>query len=469
MDKTLKKYVEAGVQVDIIDCPQSSPALAFNIRDTSEDEIAYEEKLDEVSPMRNEKDSEDMPNQRKNLVEDLVDPGHTPESTSANGLIVPPIWNRNGKLCSNRSFDAKGDDINVTPVRAQYEDEDMDLPDINGQPEDISSYEEWRKGNCRFMCIACRNYSTNSLFSLWSHVGAKHNLNRTKYLSKYFDPCIKSIKIKCPICNKSVRHEASVLEEHAKTVHSIRLRKLYDIHKAKYGKGVSDCYKDSEQVTKVVKSRTNQKQSFYNLRRDRTQVQKFEARKRGHSDENEQHKSAEDVKKDMTKLTESLQLHEEGAESRLELGRHMKARVVRVRLSKTSSEWRLNDGQDETGDGAGYEGNDQNSKEDNEHAHVDRPKYRETQTPTWRTVAEDDEEVTPATSEEEDMNVDISEEKESDSRLSRITCLVCYKNFPKNLFEDHLPRAHNTSLEMYMEVLGEPMPDDDGSKAIEID
>ena len=47
----------------------------------------------------------------------------------------------------------------------------------------------------------------------------------------------------------------------------------------------------------------------------------------------------------------------------------------------------------------------------------------------------------------------VSEEKES----LEVTCLVCYKNLPRILFEDHLATAHNSNLEMYTDVLGEPM------------
>ena len=226
VNKTIGKHVEAGVQVDIQNLSQSSMALggdglrsndvaeeadcmasvdtgttyfkdcslgtksSAKLDNTPESTDVVEKVFHPASPaLRSGKASEVAPEDQEDLAEDnSIDVGEPPESTTSSvndketGQFSHSI--RRSKI--GKSIVQRNEGVHVKDAHAQDEEEDMDLPDTDELPEDIPSYEEWRKGNCLFMCTRarCGNFRSTSSTSFWSHVEKMHTLTMKEYQSK---------------------------------------------------------------------------------------------------------------------------------------------------------------------------------------------------------------------------------------------------------------------------------------------
>lgn len=598
VNRTIGKHVEAGVQVDIQNLSQSSMALgedslrstdvaeeadcmasvdtgttyfkdrplgtttptksSAKLKNTPESTDVVEKVFHPASPaLRGGKAAEVAPRDQEDLAEDnSIDVGEPPESTTSSvndketGQFSHSI--RRSKI--GKSIAQRNEGVHVKDAHAQDEEEDMDLPDIDGLPEDIPSYEEWRKGNCLFMCTRarCGNFRSTSSTSFWSHVEKMHRLTMKEYQSKYKDPCIRSNKIQCPMCRKSVRHEVGTLKEHAKTAHSVKLRKLYDIYVAKSnGKSVSKhgdnelsesretiSGKDSkkDQLSKCAMREQNQDldsnfgkklSTFFgkkgrvtkeedkklkevisggrntrkrepipsssshaaesglkdeNHRCDKcgkmfVKLQKLELHKRVHTEGQTENAPDEEVSesnppqqlefvKDLTQFdideeptTSSIGGPSETEFNTMDCSNGITAEIPTIKSVETLKSWEDSSfnkaPEDNTELVLGSEnlinGDEQEVK--SEDGDLD-------QLGPMDCVDDSASDVDVQDTVKIEVN---AEEKDSQVSIPRTTCLVCYKNLSKNLFEDHLATAHNTSLEMYTEVLGESTSDNYGA------
>lgn len=578
VNRTIGKRVEAGVQIDIQNLSQSSMALredslrstdvaeeadcmasvdtgttyfkdrplgtttpiksSAKLKNTPERTIVVEKVCHPASPaLRSGKAAEVAPKDQEDLAEDNV--GEPLESTtsSVNDKETGQFSHSIRRRKIGKSLVQRNEGVHVKDVHDQDEEEDMDLPDIDGLPEDIPSYEEWRKGNCLFMCTRarCGNFRSTSSTSFWSHVEKMHRLTMKEYQSKYKDPCIRSNKIQCPMCRKSVRHEVGTLKEHAKTAHSVKLRKLYDIYVAKSnGKSVSK-HGDNElsesretisgensqkdQLSKCAMREKNQdldsnfgkklstffgKKGRVTRKREPIPSSSSHAAESGLKDENHRCGKCGKMFVKLQKLELHKRVHTEGqTENAPDEEVSESNPPQQLEFVKDLTQFDI-DEEPTTSSIGGPSETEFNTMDCSNGITAEMPTIKSVETlksredSSFNKAPEDNTELVLGSEnmingDEQEVksgdgdlaqlgpmdcvgdsasDVDVqdavkievnAEEKDSQVSTPRTTCLVCYKNLSKNLFEDHLATAHNTSLEMYAEVLGESTSDNYGS------
>ena len=99
--------------------------------------------------------------------------------------------------------------------------------DRNKDDSDETTFENWSRGRCLFVCSVCL-FEVRDSAAFWSHALTEHNKDPSAYKAEFDDPCVEKIKHECKMCSKVLRHDPVSVSKHTTKAHGLSIEKYFD-------------------------------------------------------------------------------------------------------------------------------------------------------------------------------------------------------------------------------------------------